>query len=71
MNIPYIFSHGEGEYLAVLLNKYGIIDMFLSDDTDPLPAGICREIKFFNNGVYSISHENILQNPSVIMYAVF
>ena len=28
LNIPYIFSHGEGEYLAVLLNKYNIIDFF-------------------------------------------
>ena len=27
LNIPYIFSHGEGEYLAVLLNKYNIIDV--------------------------------------------
>ena len=52
LNIPYIFSHGEGEYLAVLLNKYNIIDMFLSDDTDPIPAGINRIIKFYNNGVY-------------------
>lgn len=60
LNIPYIFSHGEGEYLAVLLNKYGIIDMFLSDDTDPLPAGIIRTIKFFNNGVYFLSVENML-----------
>lgn len=52
LNIPYIFSHGEGEYLAVLLNKYNIIDMFLSDDTDPIPAGINRIIKFYNNNVY-------------------
>ncbi len=61
MNIPYIFSHGEGEYLAVLLNKYGIIDMFLSDDTDPIPAGILKEIKFYNNGVYFISNEKVLE----------
>lgn len=52
LNIPYIFSHGEGEYLAVLLNKYNIIDMFLSDDTDPIPAGINHVIKFYNNNVY-------------------
>lgn len=52
LNIPYIFSHGEGEYLAVLLNKYNIIDMFLSDDTDPIPAGINKIIKFYNNNVY-------------------
>lgn len=52
LNIPYIFSHCEGEYLAVLLNQYGIIDMFLSDDTDPIPAGIKKMIKFYNNSVY-------------------
>jgi hypothetical protein len=52
LNIPYIFSHCEGEYLAVLLNKYNIIDMFLSDDTDPIPAGIPKIIKFYNNNVY-------------------
>lgn len=52
LNIPYIFSHGEGEYLAVLLNKFNIIDMFLSDDTDPIPAGINKIIKFYNNNVY-------------------
>ncbi len=60
LNIPYIFSHGEGEYLAVLLNRYGIIDMFLSDDTDPLPAGILRTIKFFNNGVYFLNNKKML-----------
>jgi hypothetical protein len=52
LNIPYIFSHGEGEYLAVLLNKYNIIDLFLTDDTDPIPAGINKTIKFYNNSVY-------------------
>ncbi len=60
LNIPYIFSHGEGEYLAVLLNKYGLIDMFLSDDTDPLPAGIVKTIKFFNNGVYFLNYDTML-----------
>ncbi len=52
LNIPYIFSYGEGEYLAVLLNKYNIIDFFLTDDTDPIPAGINKTIKFYNNSVY-------------------
>ena len=51
LNIPYLFSHGEGEYLAVLLNKYNIIDIFLSDDTDPIPAGIDKIMKFGNNSV--------------------
>ncbi len=60
LNIPYIFSHGEGEYLAVLLNKYGLIDMFLTDDTDPLPAGIFKTIKFYNNGVYYLNLNNML-----------
>ena len=46
LNIPYLFSKGEGEYLAVLLNKYNIIDMFLTDDTDPIPSGINYMIKF-------------------------
>jgi hypothetical protein len=52
LNIPYVFSYGEGEYLAVLLNKYNIIDFFLTDDTDPIPAGINKTIKFYNNSVY-------------------
>ena len=52
LNIPYLFSHGEGEYLAVLLNKYNMIDLFLTDDTDPIPAGINKTIKFYNNNVY-------------------
>jgi 5'-3' exonuclease len=59
LNIPYIFSHGEGEYLAVLLNKYNIIDMFLSDDTDPIPAGINKIIKFYNNSVYYLDTQLI------------
>lgn len=59
LNIPYIFSHGEGEYLAVLLNKYNIIDMFLSDDTDPIPAGINKIIKFYNNNVYYLETQLI------------
>lgn len=66
LNIPYIFSHGEGEYLAVLLNKYNIIDMFLTDDTDPIPAGINRTIKFYNNNVYYLEtkliYEKFLMN---------
>jgi 5'-3' exonuclease len=66
LNIPYIFSHGEGEYLAVLLNKYNIIDMFLSDDTDPIPAGINKIIKFYNNNVYYLDtkliHKKLLIN---------
>ena len=61
LNIPYIFSHGEGEYLAVLLNKYNIIDMFLSDDTDPIPAGINKIIKFYNNNVYFLDTKNIYE----------
>lgn len=52
LNIPYLFSHGEGEYLGVLLNKLGIIDMILTDDTDPIPAGAKKIIKFYNNNVY-------------------
>ena len=61
LNIPYIFSHAEGEYLAVLLNKYNIIDFFLTDDTDPIPAGINRTIKFYNNSVYFLETTNILK----------
>ncbi len=61
LNIPYIFSYGEGEYLAVMLNQYGIIDMFLTDDTDPIPAGIVKTIKFYNNGVYYLNTEETLE----------
>lgn len=60
LNIPYIFSYGEGEYLAVLLNKYNIIDFFLTDDTDPIPAGIYKTIKFYNNSVYYLETKLIL-----------
>ena len=35
-----------------MLNKYNIIDFFLTDDTDPIPAGINKTIKFYNNSVY-------------------
>ena len=59
LNIPYIFSHGEGEYLAVLLNKYNIIDMLLTDDTDPIPGGINKIIKFYNNNVYYLDINDI------------
>lgn len=62
LNIPYIFSHGEGEYLAVLLNKYNIIDFFLTDDTDPIPAGINKTIKFCNNSVYYLETKLIYSN---------
>lgn len=60
MNIPYIFSAGEGEYLAVLLNNYKIIDLFLTDDTDPIPAGIDYLIKFSNNIVMFLDKKTIL-----------
>lgn len=59
LNIPYLFSYGEGEYLAVMLNKYNIIDFFLTDDTDPIPAGIKKTIKFCNNNVYYLETEKI------------
>ena len=62
LNIPYIFSYGEGEYLAVLLNKYNIIDIFLTDDTDPIPAGINKTIKFYNNSVYYLETNLIFKN---------
>ena len=61
LNIPYIFSHGEGEYLAVLLNKCGIIDFFLTDDTDPIPAGINKIIKFYNNSVFYLEVSETLK----------
>ncbi len=61
LNIPYIFSHGEGEYLAVLLNKYNIIDFFLTDDTDPIPAGIHKTIKFYNDSVYYLETKTIYE----------
>jgi hypothetical protein len=61
LNIPYLFSYGEGEYLAVMLNKYNIIDFFLSDDTDPLPAGINKTIKFYNNSVYYLETKQIYE----------
>ena len=51
LNIPYIFANNEAEYLAVLLNNYNIIDLFLSDDTDPIASGINKLIKFNNNMV--------------------
>jgi hypothetical protein len=65
MNIPYLFSHGEGEYLAVLLNKYNIIDMFLSDDTDPIPAGINKIIKFYSNNVLYLNTSDIYTNLNI------
>jgi hypothetical protein len=73
LNIPYIFSHGEGEYLAVLLNKYNIIDMLLTDDTDPIPGGINKIIKFYNNNVYylDINDINIKLNISYIQLCDF
>lgn len=61
LNIPFIFSHCEGEYLAVLLNKLNIIDMFLTDDTDPIPGGIKKLVKFYNNNVYYLNCETMLQ----------
>lgn len=61
LNIPYIFSYGEGEYLAVLLNKYNIIDFFLTDDTDPIPGGIIKTIKFYNNSVYYLQIDEVLE----------
>lgn len=61
LNIPYIFSSGEGEYLAVLLNNYKIIDFFLSDDTDPIPAGIDYLIKFSNNAVMFLDIKKSLE----------
>jgi len=51
LSIPYIFAQNEAEYLAVLLNEYNIINLFLSDDTDPIASGIKHLIKFNNNMV--------------------
>ena len=73
LNIPYIFSYGEGEYLAVLLNKYNIIDFFLTDDTDPIPAGINKTIKFYNNSVYYLETKLIYEyeNNSCLFFFVY
>ncbi len=60
LNIPYIFAHGEGEYLAVLFNKLGIIDLILTDDTDPIPAGAKHIVKFYNNNVYYLDVAHLL-----------
>jgi len=65
LNIPYIFSAGEGEYLAVLLNNYKIIDLFLTDDTDPIPAGIDNLIKFTNNMVMLLQKNTILDKLAI------
>jgi len=65
MNVPYIFSAGEGEYLAVLLNNYKIIDLFLTDDTDPIPAGIDYLIKFSNNIVMFLDKKIILKKLDI------
>ena len=65
MNILYIFSYGEAEYLAVLLNNYGIIDFFLTDDTDPIPAGINNIIKFTNNHVLYLNKEYLLKELEI------
>lgn len=65
LNIPYIFSHIEGEYLAVLLNKYNIINFFLTDDTDPIPAQINNTIKFYNNSVYYLETNLIYKNLNI------
>jgi hypothetical protein len=65
LNIPYIFSSGEGEYLAVLLNNYKIIDLFLSDDTDPIPAGIDYLIKFSNNVVMFLDIKKSLEKLEI------
>lgn len=62
LNIPYLFSHGEGEYLGVMLNKLGIIDLILTDDTDPIPAGAKKIIKFYNNNVYYLDTNQIYIN---------
>ena len=51
LSIPYIFAKNEAEYLAVLLNECNIINLFLSDDTDPIASGIKHLIKFNNNMV--------------------
>ncbi len=59
LNIPYIFAHGEGEYLSVLLNKLGIIDFILTDDTDPIAAGAEKIIKFYNNNIYYLDTAKI------------
>ena len=65
LNVPYIFSAGEGEYLAVLLNNYKIIDLFLTDDTDPIPAGIDYLIKFSNNMVMFLDKKTILDKLDI------
>ncbi len=62
LNIPYMFSYTEGEYLAVLLNKLNIIDLLLTDDTDPIPAGAKRIIKFHENNVFYLDTKDMLSS---------
>ena len=64
-NVPYIFAHGEGEYLAVLLNNYNIIDYFLTDDTDTIPAGINNIIKFTNGKTICLHTDNIYKTLEI------
>lgn len=61
MNVPYIFAYTESDYIAVLLSKYNIIDFFLSDDTDPIVAGIKYIIKFYNNKILYLNTKLIFE----------
>lgn len=65
LNIPYIFAHGEGEYLAVLLNNYKIIDYFLTDDTDTIPAGINNIVKFSGGKIIYLNTDDIYKKLEI------
>ena len=65
LGIPFFESSGEAEQACVSLQKNGLVDYILTEDTDTLPFGGTNVL--FNNGTEHISLESVLEGLQLSM----
>lgn len=63
MGIPYVQAPGEGEKMCVYLQKIGLVDYVVTDDTDVFPFGCSSVIKtsMKNNTLIEVNRNKILE----------
>lgn len=63
MGIPFVQAPGEGEKMCVYLQKVGLVDHIVTDDTDVFPFG-CRSVlktSMKNNMIIEVNKNKILE----------
>lgn len=63
MGIPWVQASGEGEKMCVYLQRAGLVDHIVTDDTDVFPFG-CKSVlktSLKNNTIMEVNTKNILE----------